>query len=150
VGTSISRLPFAAGADHLLPQAFAKAHPRWGTPYVSILTLGVVASILLVAIQLGDSMRAAYQELVALMVITGFMPYGYIFGSAWKAGKRWSAISGWAVTALALICAVTPTADISNVWLFEGKLAAGTIAIIGSAWFMYRSVRHTSKPRPLS
>jgi hypothetical protein len=86
-------------------------------------------------------MRAAYQEMVSLMVITGFLPYAYIFGSAWKAGKRWSAVSGWSVTALAIVCAVVPTAEIKNVWLFEGKLAAGTLAIVASAGLAYRRAR---------
>ncbi len=141
IGTSVSRLPFAAGVDRLLPEAFGKVHPRWGTPYVSILTLGAVSSFLLVAMQLGDTMRAAYQELVSLMVITGFLPYIYIFGSSWKAGKRWSAASGWGVTALAIACAVVPTAEIKNVMLFEGKLAAGTLAIVASAGLAYRRAR---------
>jgi glutamate:GABA antiporter len=138
IGTAISRLPFAAGADRLLPGAFSRIHPRWHTPHVAILALGVVATFLLIAIQLGDTVRAAYQELVSLMVITGFLPYMYIFGSSWKAGNRISALSGWAITALAILCAVVPTAEIHNVWLFEGKLAAGTLAIIGSAWLAYR------------
>ena len=51
-----------------------------------------------------------------------------IFGSAWKAGKRVSAISGWAITLLAIACSVAPTAEVTNVWLFEAKLAAGTAA----------------------
>jgi amino acid transporter len=121
-------------------------HPRWGTPHYSILALGVVASFLLVAIQIGDTMRAAYQELVSLMVIVGFLPYLYIFGSAWKAGKQISAVSGWAITILAILCSVVPTADIANVWLFEGKLAAGTFAAIATAWLVYRrhgAGRHT-------
>ncbi len=142
IGTSISRLPFAVGADRLLPKAFARIHPRWGTPHVSILALGVVASFLLAAYQLGDTMRAAYDELVSLMVITGFIPYLYIFGSAWKAGKRLCAFSGLAITVMALVCAVVPTAEISNVWLFEGKLALGTAAVIASAWVVYR--KHAS------
>ena len=81
------------------------------------------------AIQLGDTLRAAYQALVSLMVITGFLPYLYIFGSAWKAGKRISAISGWAITLLAILCSVVPTAEVKNVWLFETKLAVGTAAV---------------------
>jgi len=138
LGTSTSRLPFAVGADRLLPAAFAKVHPRWGTPHLSILALGLVASTLLLCFQFGDTMRAAYQELVSLMVINGFLPFIYIFGSAWKAGRRWSAISGWGITAVALVCSVVPTGEIHNVWLFEGKLAAGTLAAIGSAWLLYR------------
>jgi len=143
LGASVSRLPFAAGADHLLPKAFARVHPRWNTPHVSILALGGVATLLLTAYQFGDTLRAAYDELVSLMVITGFLPYLYIFGSAWKAGKRVSALSGWGVTLMALVCAVAPTAEVSSVWLFEGKLAAGTVAVIASAWLVYR--RHQTR-----
>jgi glutamate:GABA antiporter len=137
MGTSVSRLPFAAGVDHLLPAAFGKVHPRWGTPYVSILALGLLATVLLIVYQAGDSMRVAYDELISLMVITGFLPYFYIFGSAWKAGNRVSAASGTAMTVLALCCSVAPPAEITNVWLFEGKLAAGTLAVVASAWLVY-------------
>ena len=138
LGTSVSRLPFAAGADRMLPAAFAKIHPRWGTPHVSILGLGVVATFLLAVYQLGDTMRAAYDELVSLMVITGFLPYLYIFGSAWKAGTRISAVSGWLVTLLTLVCAVVPTAEAANLWLYEGKLLGGTAAVIAVARWLYR------------
>ena len=138
LGTATSRLPFAAGVDRLLPAAFGKVHPRWGTPYVSILALGVVATFLLVIYQLGDTMRVAYVEMVSLMVIAGFLPYLYIFGSAWKAGKRLSVVSGVGITALALFCSVVPPAEIRSVWLFEGKLAAGTLAVVASAWLVYR------------
>jgi hypothetical protein len=83
-------------------------------------------------------MRAAYEALVAMMVIAGFLPFLYIFGSSWKAGKKISALSGWAITVLAIVCSVVPSDEIHNVWLYEGKLAAGTLAVIGSAWFLYR------------
>lgn len=138
LGTAVSRLPFAAGVDHLMPGAFARVHPKWGTPHISILVFGLVASFLLVAIQVGDTLRAAYQELVSLMVITGFLPFVYIFGSAWKAGKRLSAVSGLGITMLAILCSVVPTDEIRNVWLFEGKLALGTFAVIGSGLWIYR------------
>ena len=93
--------------------------------------------------QLGETARAAYQELVSLMVITGFLPYLYIFGSAWKAGRRLSAASGIAITVLALVCAVVPTAEIRNVFRFECKLAVSTIGVIASAWLLYRrALRH--------
>ena len=86
-------------------------------------------------------MRAAYQSLVSLMVITGFFPYLYMFGSAWKAGRRISAISGWAVTVLAIVCSVVPTSEVHNVWLFECKLLAGTLAVIASGWLLFRRAR---------
>jgi glutamate:GABA antiporter len=137
IGTSTSRLPLAMGVDGLLPRSFARIHPRWGTPYVSTLALGIVSTLLLVVYQLGDSMRAAYLELVSLMVVTGFIPYLYIFGSAWKAGKRLTAASGAAITALALLTCVVPPTEIKNVWLFECKLTAGTLAVVASAWATY-------------
>lgn len=146
IGAAMSRLPFAAGVDGLLPKAFARIHLRWGTPHYSILALGVVASFLLIAIQIGDTLRAAYQELVSLMVIAGFLPYLYIFGSAWRAGKRISPICGWAVTVVAILCSVVPTAEIHNVWLFEGKLALGTFAVISTAWLVYRRVGRAASP----
>ena len=145
IGTAVSRLPFAAGTDHLLPEALSRIHPRWGTPHVSIFLLGLVATFLLVAIQLGDTLYAAYQSLVSLMVITGFLPLLYMFGSSWKAGNRISATVGGGVTLLAIICSLIPTADITSVWLFEAKLAAGTLAVVGSAWLVYRRHAATGK-----
>jgi amino acid transporter len=145
-GATVSRLPFAVGTDRLLPAAFARVHPRWGTPYISILALGAVATVLLLVFQIGDSLRAAYDELVSLMVITGFLPYLYIFGSGWKAGKRLSALGGWFITAMAILCSVVPTEAISNIWLFEGKLAAGTLAVVASAWLVYRRANARSAP----
>ena len=138
MATAVSRLPFAAGVDGLLPAAFARVHPRWGTPHICILVFGAVASFLLIAMQLGDTMRAAYQSLVSLMVLVGFPPFFYIFGSAWKAGKRISALCGVAVTILAIVCSVVPTADMTNVWLFEAKIALGTLAAIASGWLLFR------------
>ena len=147
IGTATSRMPFAAGVDHLLPDAFGRVHPRWGTPYVSILVLGLIASFFLVVYQLGDTMRAAFDELVSLMLLTGFLPFVYIFGSAWKAGKRLSAVFGGAVTLLALVCSVVPPEEITNVWLFEAKLATGTLAVVLSAWLLYRP-RRIRSPLP--
>src|SRR5215469_7610543 len=138
LGSAIARMPFAAGADGLLPPSFARVHPRWATPYVSMIVFGLIASALLIALQLGDTVRAAYQTIVSLMVITGFLPFVYLFGSAWKLGCRFTSIAGWFVTALAIGCSLAPTADIQRVWLFELKLMAGTAAVIGSAFFLYR------------
>lgn len=138
LGTSVSRMPFAAGVDHLLPAAFGKIHPRWHTPHVAILSLGIVASILLIACQAGDTVRTAYRTIVDLTVIVGFLPYLYVFASAWKARKWFSATSGIAVTFLAIACSIIPPPEVKKFWLFEGKLALGTFAAIASGWLLYR------------
>jgi hypothetical protein len=38
---------------------------------------------------------------------------------------------------------VVPPAEIANVWLFEGKLAAGTVAAVASAWLVYRQTKQS-------
>lgn len=149
LGSSVSRMPFAASVDHLLPPAFGKIHPRWCTPYISILAFGILASVLLVGSQVGDTARAAYQVLVSLMVIAGFLPYLYMFGSSWKAGNRISSLAGWLVTALAILSSVVPSMEVHNVWLFETKILLGTVGVVASAWLLYRrtAVPHEALPR---
>ena len=140
-GSGVSRLPMAAGVDKLMPAAFARVHPRWATPHVSILLLGLVSSFLLIAIQTGDSLRAAYQSLVSLMAVGSFLPFLYIYASTWKAGWRITAFVGMTTTLIVLACSAIPTGSVGSVWLFEAKLAAGTLGMIGSAWLIYRSQR---------
>jgi amino acid transporter len=143
LGASVSRMPFAAGVDHLLPAAFGKIHPRWNTPHVAILSLGAVATLLLIACQAGDSVRTAYRTIVDLTVIVGFLPFLYIFASAWKAGKWFSATSGAALSLLAIACSIAPPPEVTKVWLFEGKLALGTAGAILSGWLLYRRNKRT-------
>jgi|SRR5579862_5146804 len=138
MGAAVSRMPYAAGVDALLPAAFSRIHPRWHTPYISILIFGLVTCVLLLLLQVGETMRAAFQTLVSLMVIAGFIPYLYLFGSAWKAGRRIAAAFGIFTTTLAIASSVVPTPDITNVWAFEIKIVAGTALMIGSAWLVYR------------
>jgi hypothetical protein len=82
-------------------------------------------------------MRAAYQELVLLTVIVGFIPYLYIFASAWRAGKRVSAVSGLLSTSIVILGCAIPTEEIRNVWLFELKILGGTAAVIAAARLFY-------------
>ncbi len=41
---SVSRVPEVMAADRLLPKALSKSHPRFGTPYISIIVCAVVVS----------------------------------------------------------------------------------------------------------
>jgi amino acid transporter len=138
MGAAVARMPYAAGVDALLPAAFGRIHPRWHTPYVSILVFGVLTVVLLLLLQVGETMRAAFQTLVSLMVIAGFIPYLYLFASAWKAGRRIAAVLGLFTTTLTIVSSVVPTPDITDVWGFEIKILAGTALMIGAAWLVYR------------
>jgi amino acid transporter len=138
-GTATSQLPLGAGVDSLLPSAFGRVHPRWGTPYLSILLLGAIASFLILVVQTGDSMRGAYNALLSLMTVGSFLPFFYIYASAWKAGLRVIAAIGISVTASVLIWSAIPTRAVESLLLFEMKLVLGTLAMIGSGWLIYRS-----------
>ncbi|MGH9579283.1 MAG: APC family permease, partial [Terriglobales bacterium] len=76
-----ARLPFVAGLDRFLPEAFARLHPRWGTPHVGLLTYFLAAAIFVFLGQAGTTVKGAYDVLVSLGVITYFVPYLYVFAS---------------------------------------------------------------------
>ena len=40
----VARVPFVAGIDHYLPSYFGKIHPKWKTPYISILIQAVISA----------------------------------------------------------------------------------------------------------
>jgi amino acid transporter len=138
-----TRLPFALGVDHYLPPAFAKLHPRWGTPYVSIVTQGVLASALLLFMQLGETLRATYQILVDLTVIATLLPFLYIFASGFKFGQRWAGAAGGSITALAIVLSAVPPAGIASVWIFELKVVGGSLllALAARPLFLREKVR---------
>ena len=45
----IARVPFVVGIDRYLPAAFGKIHPKWKTPYISILVQAVISGAILLA-----------------------------------------------------------------------------------------------------
>ena len=132
-----ARLPFAIGLDRYLPPAFARLHPRWRTPYISILVQGCACTLFLLVLQAGASLQTAYQLAVDMTVITYFIPFLYLFGASWKFGRRWSAGSGLAVTALAIAFSLVPPAGAGPAWLFELKLAGGCAFLIGAARIVF-------------
>ena len=76
-----ARLPFVAGLDRYLPEAFARVHPKWGTPYVALLVQAFCGVIFIVLSQAGTSVYGAYEVLVSMGIITYFIPYLFVFAS---------------------------------------------------------------------
>ena len=75
----MARLPYVAGIDRFLPPAFGALHPRWKTPVVGLLTQFVFGVLFIFLGQAGTSIKGAYDVLVAMGVITYFIPYLYLF-----------------------------------------------------------------------
>ena len=76
---AVARIPFVVGVDRYLPAVFAKVHPRWGTPYVALMTQALFSVVFVVMGQAGSSIRGAYQILIDTTVIATFLPYLFMF-----------------------------------------------------------------------
>ncbi len=133
-----TRLPFALGVDHYFPPVFAKLHPHWRTPHVSILTQAALGTLLLLFAQLGETLRAGYQILVDMVVIATLIPFIYIFASGFKFGHRWAGVSGGLIAVAGVILSMSPPPEVASIWLFELKVAGGSLllALAGRATFL--------------
>jgi amino acid transporter len=132
-----TRLPFVIGLDHYLPEAFAKLHPRWGTPYVSILFQAGASIVLLGATQAGETVAAAYQILVDMTVITTFLPYVYIFLAGWKFGQRVAAGFGFTISVAAILLSLVPPPEVTSWQIFELKVIGGSVFLTGIGWAIF-------------
>jgi amino acid transporter len=83
-----ARLPFVAGIDGFLPAVFGRVHPRWRTPYASVLSQGIIGIVFVFLGQAGTSVRGAYDVLVSIGVITYMVPYLFLFASLIRLQKE--------------------------------------------------------------
>jgi amino acid transporter len=144
---AVARLPFVAGIDRYLPAAFGTLHPRWGTPWVALLTQAVIGAIFIFLGQAGTSVKGAYDVLVSMGVITYFIPYLYLFASMFKLqsepageeiirvpGGRPAAyvlsILGFATTLFTIALSVLPPPDEPNKSLAVFKIIGGCGALV--------------------
>lgn len=133
-----TRLPYAVGLDRHLPPAFSLTHPRWGTPYVSLFVQALAATIFLLMAQLGESVRAAYQIMVDMTVIVTFVPFIYIFAAGFRFASRIAAVSGLAVTVIAIAFAAVPPQEAASAVLFEAKVVGGSAFFALLGWMVFK------------
>jgi len=146
----IARVPFVVGIDRYLPAAFGKIHPRWKTPYISILVQAIVSGAILLGSQISETTRGAYQFLVDAGIILYFIPFLYMFGAVIKlayrkdrrenphavlvpggpAGVWFCGGLGFIVVLIGIAVSLVPPGDSSNKLGFELKLVGGTAASI--------------------
>ncbi len=74
-----ARLPFVAGVDRYLPPIIGRVHPRYHTPYVSLILFAALSSLLIAASFLGVSVGEAYLTMLDLAVILQLLPSAYMF-----------------------------------------------------------------------
>ncbi len=144
---AVARLPFVAGIDRYLPSSFGALHPRFGTPWVALLTQAVIGAIFIFLGQAGTSVKGAYDVLVSMGVITYFIPYLYLFASMFKlqsqpageevirvpGGKPVAyalSILGFTTTVFTIALSVLPPPDEPNKPLAVFKIVGGCGALV--------------------
>jgi len=136
--TGVTRLPMAAGWDHLVPTWFTRMHPRWGTPANSILFAGAVALALIALAMAGVHAQEAYQVLSGASLTHYEIAYLAMFAVplAGKAALRkgmplWfkaTSVVGFAATCFALLISAYPFVDVVNAKAYAAKIL-GTIVV---------------------
>ena len=127
-----------AGGRLLTALVIRTRYPRGLTLNRALLIQSAGCIVFLILSQAGDAVAAGYQTLVDMTVITYFIPYLYLFWAAWRQGARLAAMTGGAITTLGLGLSFLPTADVTNLWLFETKLIGGTLALLALGWYVFR------------
>ncbi len=165
----IARVPFVVGIDRYLPKAFGKIHPRWRTPYVSILVQAVVSALVLRISQINETTRGAYQVLIDAAIILYFIPFLYMFAAAIKlAGRKdraenphtvlvpggkagvWIASGlGFIVTLLSIGVSLYPPGDSADRRAFLIKVVGWTAGSLALGLILYfRGARQKSTETP--
>ncbi len=152
--SSTSRLPFVAGIDHYLPAVFGRIHPRWKTPYVAVFSYGLAGMIFAVLSQVATTVKGAYDVLVAMSVITYFIPYVFLFLATIRlqsepagpevmrlpGGKRMAialASIGLFSTIVTIGLSIVPESDEPNKPLAIFKTVGMTVLLVGAGVVTY-------------
>jgi amino acid transporter len=152
----IARVPFVVGVDRYLPEAFGKIHPKWKTPYVSILVQATISGAILLGSQINETTRGAYQFLIDAAIILYFIPFLYMFAAIKLARRRdrkenphavlvpggiagvWICGGlGFLVVLIGIFVSLVPPGDSLNKLGFELKLVGGTAASILLGLILY-------------
>jgi len=145
-----SRIPFVAGLTHALPPALGRVHPRWGSPYVALLTCAVLTSVFTAFSFIGSNVAEAYQVLLKAAVVIQLVPFVYLFLAVAKLPlasrtARAAGLIGLSSTVVSLGAAFLPTADVASVPLFETKLFVGVVGPTAVGWLLFRRAQRGAR-----
>jgi amino acid transporter len=128
----VARILFAMGRDRQLPQAIARVHPKYGTPYVGMLVTGAIT--LAVALV----MRYHVDEIASLVnfgALSGFLLLHVsvlaLFGARAREGQRFAHIAvpilGAAVVLAVLRGLSSLALTLGGIWLVAGLLSGAAL-----------------------
>ncbi len=142
-----ARILFVAGIDHVLPRELGCLHPRWGSPYVALITCAVLSAALTALSLAGSTVAEAYQVLLRATVVINLVPFVYMFLALMtleraRLFERVAGAVGATVTVLGMLAAFVPGADVASVAVFELKMAAGVgLPMAIGLWLYGRALR---------
>ena len=141
-----ARLPFVAGVDRYLPRIIGRVHPRYHTPYVSLILFAVLSSLLIATSfpgRLGrrglphhaGSVRNPPARAIGIHVSVAAQAHLECGSRPLNANKGYLTANGAgglrATTFVGLIVAFIPSRQVNSIWIFEGKLI---VACIDRLW----------------
>lgn len=139
-----ARLPFAAGVDRALPPAFARLHPRWQTPYVSLLLMAGLATLFIFASLANSTVKSAYLLLTQTTLILFFIPYLYIFAAYLRlrrgrtVGSALTGLLGFASVLFSIGLGFVAPADEAHPVLYRLKVVGGVVVFMGIGFLLSR------------
>jgi glutamate:GABA antiporter len=146
-----ARLPYSLGVDRYFPAPLAKIHPRWSTPYISLLWIGLLSTIILLMNSLGGaSVKELYLQLTNATIIVYFIPYLYLFAAHlwnnWNSERKpvpmILAVAGFMATLAAVILSGYPPPDDPKRLLYFLKVVGGSFSfVVLSMFFYWRAIR---------
>jgi amino acid transporter len=138
---AVARIPFVAGIDRYLPDAFGRMHPRWHSPVAAILTQVALSSVFIILGQGGTSVKGAYDVLVSSTVLITMVPFLLLFAAAIKLRSTplvtIAAVVGLFTTSSSLVLSAFPSPDEPNKVLAVAKILGLTVFMLGSGVVFY-------------
>jgi APA family basic amino acid/polyamine antiporter len=114
---SDARSMYAAGADRTFAPSFGKVHPRFRTPFVSIITLGIWSAIL--------TLSGSYDQIASYVVFGSWVFY--------------------ALTALSVIVLRKKMPDVPRPYKAWGYPYATLLFVAAAGWFLYSTLVEDSR-----
>ncbi len=154
--TGVTRLPMAAGWDHLIPEWFTRLHPRFRTPVNSVIFTCVLVLLLLILANVGVHAQEAFQVLSNASITQYELSYLVMFaiplvGAAALRQRlprwiRWTSIMGFAATLFSFIISAYPFVDVVNPRAYAAKILGTTLIsnIVGYTFYRTRNHHKTS------